>query len=85
MIIAGIEGGFIPCMCQTAGPEILEKRQLAPVSQAFLSFGQNIGQFLGSAIFGIAAASLGWTISGWAILVPLFAIALVVALLMKIK
>ena len=85
MIIAGIEGGFIPCMCQTAGPEILEKRQLAPVSQAFLSFGQNIGQFLGSAIFGIAAASIGWTISGWAILVPLFAIALVVALLMKIK
>ena len=85
MIVAGIEGGCIPCMCQTAGPEILEKRQLAPVSQAFLSFGQNVGQFLGSAIFGVAAATIGWTMSGWVILVPLFAIALVVALLMKIK
>ena len=85
MIVAGIEGGCIPCMCQTAGPEILEKRQLAPVSQAFLSFGQNIGQFLGSAIFGVAAATIGWTVAGWAILVPLFAIALVIALLMKIK
>ena len=85
MVIAGIEGGCIPAMCQTAGPEILKKRQLAPVSQAFLSFGQNVGQFLGSAIFGVAAASIGWAISGWAILVPLFVIALIVALLMKIK
>lgn len=84
-ILAGIEGGAIPCMCQTTGPEILGSAKLAPVSQAFLSFGQNVGQFLGSAVFGMATVAIGWTYAGWAILVPLFIIALIAAIALKVK
>lgn len=84
-ICAGVEGGCIPAMSQTTGPEIVGKVEHAPVAQAFLSFGQNVGQFLGSGLFGIAAATLGWTMAGWAILVPLFIVALGLGFVLKIK
>lgn len=84
-VLAAIESACIVGIAQTAGPKVLGSPELAPVSSSFLTFGQNIGQFLGPMVFGMSIAAIGWQSSAWFIMVPAFAINLIVALIVKIK
>lgn len=84
-VLIGLESACIVSTSQGVGPMILGDPELASVSSSFFTFGQNIGQFVGPTVFGMAIAAIGWQSTAWFIMVPAFLINLVIAALVKIK
>jgi MFS family permease len=84
MILVGILAGPIPTATFASVPEVMEKPQLIGIGMAVLALGQNLGMFIGPAIFGALVASMGWVSAGY-VMIPICIVGIIAAWLVKIR
>jgi nitrate/nitrite transporter NarK len=84
MILMGIIAGLIPTATFAAAPEIMGKPELAGMGMAVVGVGQNLGMFLGPAIFGALVETSGWAVAGYW-MIPALAIGLLAGWLVKVR
>ncbi|MEW5956300.1 MAG: MFS transporter [Chloroflexota bacterium] len=69
MALLGILAGAIPTATFAAVPEVMGKPQLAGIGMAVLMVGQNLGMFVGPAVFGNLVEATSWVTAGY-LLIP---------------
>lgn len=84
MGLLGVIAGAIPTATFSAAPEIMGKPELAGIGMAVVSFGQNLGMFLGPTLFGAVVDSAGWTTAGY-VLIPVLLLGLVAGWMVKVR
>ncbi len=84
LVLAGIAVGMVPTATLTAAPGIMKSPAAAGIGMSVVMFGQNIGMFIGPALFGGVVQSHGWTAAAYAV-VPLLAAGGIIALFIKTK
>ncbi len=84
LIGVGIAIGMVPAATFSAAPEIMGGPANAGVGMSIVAFGQNIGMFLGPALFGTLAQSQGWGFAGYC-LIPVLLLAFLISLLIKVR
>lgn len=84
MILLGIISGFIPTATFAAAPEIMRRPELAGMGMAVVTFGQNLGMFIGPVIFGALVESSGWPTAGYC-MIPVLLLGLVAGWLVRVR
>jgi len=84
MILLGIIAGFIPTATFAAAPEIMQRPELAGMGMAVVTFGQNLGMFIGPVIFGALVESSGWAAAGYW-MIPVLLLGLVAGWLVRVR
>jgi MFS family permease len=84
LILMGVIAGAIPTATFAAAPEIMGKPQLAGIGMATVSFGQNLGMFIGPTLFGAIVASSGWAAAGY-VMIPVLLLGFVAGWLVKVR
>jgi predicted MFS family arabinose efflux permease len=84
MIVMGILIGPIPTATFATVPEVMAKPQLIGIGMAVLALGQNLGMFIGPAIFGILVASMGWATAGY-LMIPICIVGIIAGWLVKVR
>jgi MFS family permease len=67
MLVFGILASLIPISIFAVVPEVMGKAQLVGLGMAALLLGQNLGQLLGSLIFGRLVEMIGWVNSAYCV------------------
>lgn len=80
----GLAFGMVPTAVFSAAPEIMDSPLHAGMGVAIITFGQNIGMFIGPALFGLLVEFLGWSVAGY-LLVPVLILAFISALSVKVR
>ena len=75
--------GF-PAIIMAAAPETVPSVALAGIAMAILAFFQNLGGFIGPAVYGNILASQGWGTTGM-LLIPLGVLAVIFGTQIKVK
>ena len=84
MLLMGIVAGLIPTATFAAAPEIMGRPELAGMGMAVVAFGQNLGMFIGPAVFGALAQSSGYPVAGYA-MIPVLLLGLLCGWLVKVR
>jgi predicted MFS family arabinose efflux permease len=66
-------------------PELAKRPESVGLAMGILAFLQNLGVLIGSAAFGPVSVALGWQRASWFYLIPVAAIGLICALLVREK
>lgn len=75
IILNGFVGGGVTAMLWTASTEVVPSHLISGATAA-LACSQSVGMFLGSMFMGNVIAAIGFTMSGFVVLAPCFAIGL---------
>lgn len=75
IILNGFVGGGVAAMLWTSCSEVVPSHLISGATAA-LACSQSIGMFLGSMFMGNIIDAIGFTMSGWVVLVPCYAIGL---------
>ena len=84
MILLGVMAGAIPTATFASVPEVMGKPQLVGIGMAVIAFGQNLGMFIGPAMFGKLVEMSGWVSAGY-MLIPVAVIGVIAAWLVKVR
>jgi predicted MFS family arabinose efflux permease len=84
MVIAGIVAGPIAPVSLAAVPEIMVSPRLAGIGMGVAALGQNVGMFIGPALFGRLVETTTWTTAGY-LMTPVCLIGVITAWLAKIR
>lgn len=84
LALLGLVAGAIPTATFASAPEIMGKPQLVGLGMAAVSFGQNLGMFIGPTLFGALVASSGWAVAGYA-MIPVLLLGFVAGWLVKVR
>jgi nitrate/nitrite transporter NarK len=84
LIVQGLMVGAIPTATFAAVPEVMNKPQLAGIGMAILMTGQNLGMFVGPAVFGGLIESIGWVTAG-ILLIPVCAVGIIAGWLVRVR
>lgn len=75
IILNGFTGGGVAAMLWTSSSEVVPSHLISGATAA-LACSQSVGMFLGSMFMGNVINAVGYTMSGWCVLVPCFTISL---------
>jgi len=78
IFLNGLVGGGVSSMLWSSSTEVVPSHLISGATAA-LACAQSIGMFLGSMFMGNVVAALGYTHAAWAVLVPCFALGLIIA------
>jgi MFS family permease len=84
MVVSGIVAGPIAPVSLAAVPEIMVSPQLAGIGLGVAALGQNVGMFIGPALFGRLLETVSWTAAGY-LMIPVCAVAVIAGCLAKIR
>jgi MFS family permease len=84
IFVSGIVVGPIAPVSLAAVPEIMVVPKLAGIGLGVVALGQNLGMFIGPALFGYLVGRMSWTAAGY-MMVPICLIAIISAALAKIR
>ncbi len=84
MILAGIMVGAIAPVILAAVPEIMKKPETVGVGMGVAAFCQNLGMYIGPALFGALLEITGWASAGY-LMIPLCVIGIIVTWTAKIR
>lgn len=84
LIVQGLMVGAIPTATFAAVPEVMGKPQLAGIGMAILMTGQNLGWFIGPAVFGGLIESVGWATAGY-MLIPFCAVGIIAGWFVRVR
>jgi MFS family permease len=84
MILAGIMVGAIAPVILAAVPEIMKKPETIGIGMGVAALCQNLGMFIGPALFGVLLEITGWAVAGY-LMIPLCAIGVIAAWTNKIR
>jgi MFS family permease len=84
LLIQGIFIGAIPTATFAAVPEIMGKAQLAGIGMAIIMLGQNLGMFVGPALFGGMVEATSWAIAGY-LLIPISAVGIITGWFVRVR
>jgi predicted MFS family arabinose efflux permease len=84
MILAGILLGPIAPVLLAAVPEIMVSPQLAGIGMGVAALGQNLGMFIGPALFGYLIGGMSWPAAGY-MMIPICVVGIISAWLAKIR
>jgi len=84
MIVQGILCGGVPTATFAAAPEVMRKPQLAGLGLSVVLIGQNLGQLIGPALFGLVVKNAGWAAAGY-LMVPVCLIGFVAAWRVRVR
>jgi len=84
VIALGVICSPVPTAIFAAVPEVVKKPQLVGIGMAIVILGQNMGMFVGPAVFGKLAESVGWATSGYA-LIPVAVVGIIAGWLVKVR
>jgi len=84
MIVFGIMAGPIAPVILAAVPEVMPSLQLAGIGMGVAALCQNLGMFIGPALFGYLLEATNWTTAGY-LMIPVCAIGALAAWLAKIR
>ena len=73
-----------PNMLVRIVPEVMANPQLAGIGMAVLALGQNLGMFIGPALFGRLIDTMSWTTAGY-LLIPVFMVGIGAGWLVKVR
>lgn len=79
IILNGFVGGGVAAMLWASASEVVPSHLISGATAA-LACSQSIGMFLGSMFMGNVINAVGFTMSGWVVLVPCFFVGLLVAI-----
>lgn len=84
LIIESVFAGSLGPNVYSLVPKLARQPKAIGIGMAIISFAQNTGIMIGSAVFGAITLSLGWSGASWFVLIPLLVIGgLIVLLLVK--
>lgn len=75
IILNGFTGGGVAAMLWTSSSEVVPSHLISGATAA-LACSQSVGMFLGSMFMGNVINAVGYSMSGWCVLVPCFTISL---------
>ncbi len=84
MIVAGIMVGIIAPVILAAVPEIMKKPETIGIGMGVAALCQNLGMYLGPALFGQLLLITTWEIAGY-LMIPLCAVGIITAWTAKIR
>jgi len=84
LMAQGLMVGAIPSATFAAVPEVMGKAQLAGIGMAILMAGQNLGMFVGPAVFGGLIESIGWITAGY-ILIPVCVVGVIAGWFVRVR
>ena len=84
MICAGIMVGAIAPVILAAVPEIMKKPETIGIGMGVAALCQNLGMFIGPALFGVLLERTSWAGAGY-LMIPLCAIGIIVTWTTKIR
>ena len=84
MVLMGIIAGAIPTATFASAAEVMGKPQLAGIGMAAVSFGQNLGMFVGPTLFGAIVASSDWAVAGY-VMIPILLLGFVAGWFTKVR
>lgn len=83
-IALGLISGPVATATFAAVPETMKRPQLVGIGMAIVMLGQNLGMFVGPAVFGKLAESVGWATAGY-MLIPISILGIVAGWLVKVR
>ena len=84
LIIIGILTGAIPTATFAAVPEVISKPQLAGIGMAVIMVGQNLGMFIGPAVFGGLVEATNWAVAGY-MLIPVCIVGVIAGWFVRVR
>lgn len=84
MAVLGILAGAIATATFAAVAEVMVKPQLAGIGMAVLAMGQNLGMFIGPAVFGYFVEATDWVTAGY-LLIPVSIVGVIAGWLVKVR
>jgi MFS family permease len=84
MILAGITVGAIAPVTLAAVPEIMKKPETIGIGMGVAALCQNLGMYIGPALFGALLEITGWAAAGY-LMIPLCVIGVIVTCTAKIR
>lgn len=84
VVFAGLVAGPIAPVSLAAVPEIMGSPRLAGIGLGVAALCQNLGMFIGPALFGRILEVAPWTVAGY-LMIPVCALAIVVTAMAKIR
>ncbi|HSW38610.1 MAG TPA: MFS transporter [Acidobacteriota bacterium] len=84
MLVFGIVGGPIAPVLLASVPEVAKKPQLIGIGMSVAALCQNLGMYLGPAIFGRISEAQGWAAAGYW-MIPVCLIGLIATLRIKVR
>jgi MFS family permease len=84
MILAGITVGAIAPVTLAAVPEIMKKPETIGIGMGVAALCQNLGMYIGPALFGALLEITGWATAGY-LMIPLCVIGVIVTCTAKIR
>jgi len=84
LIILGFLTGAIPTATFAAVPEVIGKPQLAGIGMAVIMVGQNLGMFIGPAVFGGLVEVTSWIVAGY-MLMPVCVVGIIAGWFVKVR
>jgi MFS family permease len=84
MIAFGIFGGPIAPVSLAGVPEVVPRPELVGIGMGVVAVGQNLGMFIGPALFGRMLESTSWATAGY-LMIPICVIGIVATSLIKIR
>jgi MFS family permease len=84
MIVFGIVGGPIAPVLLASVPEVAPKPQLIGIGMSVAAVGQNIGMYIGPALFARIMAAQGWAVAGYW-MIPICVIGIIATCFIKVR
>ncbi len=84
MIIQGLLCGGIATATFAAAPEVMRKPHLAGLGLSAVLVGQNLGQLIGPALFGLVVKNVSWAAAGY-LMVPVCLLGFVAAWRVRVR
>ena len=84
MILAGVVVGPVAPVCLAAVPEVMKSPQTIGIGLGVAAFCQNLGMFIGPALFGQLVEVTGFAMAGY-LMVPICIAAIICTWLAKIR